>query len=122
MEELRLQSFVLWVAGGKREREEGGKREESEKAASRAAAATASWRTEALGVAGRSRSLFRGGERAGAPPSAREEGRGGHRGVSGAAAPDWGPPGGAGRGARAGRACPVTRASYRPRLGVGPRR
>lgn len=62
--------------------------------------------TGALGVAGRSRSLFRGGERAGAPPSAREEGRGGHRGVSGAAAPGWGPPGGAGRGARAGASVP----------------
>lgn len=37
-----------------REGEKEGKTEESEKAASQAAAATASWMTEALGVAGRS--------------------------------------------------------------------
>lgn len=64
---------------------------------------------------------MRGGEREGAQQSAWEEGRGGHRGVSGAAAPGWGPPGGAFRDSR-----PRVSAPGRPRLlpsvpGGGPR-
>lgn len=47
-----------------RELVKGGKREASEKAASQAAAATASWVTEALGVAGKSSSLEVARERA----------------------------------------------------------
>lgn len=65
---------------------------------------------------------MRGGEREGAQPSAGEEGRGGHRGVSLAAAPGWGPPGGAGRGARASeRAGPPAPPAVRAR-GWAPRR
>ena len=65
---------------------------------------------------------MRGGEREGAQPSAGEEGRGGHRGVSLAAAPGWGPPGGAGRGARTSeRAGPPAPPAVRAR-GWAPRR
>lgn len=73
--------------------------------------------TEALAGSCWKEPLLGGGEREGAQPSSREEGHGGHRGVSRAEAPGRGPPGGAGHGL--GRARWAARASCRLRPGVG---